>query len=144
MKPIGLVLACSTCRRRFRVLDWKGEERVSCPYGAHPVELRPFQDRARADACPVCGKASFYREKRFPRALGLGLLALGIALSFWTYGLSLAAFAALDAVLYWLLAWRLVCYTCGTEIEGVPPAENQQAFDLHLHERYRSQPAARP
>lgn len=122
--------------------NWEGGERAACPYGAHTVALLPFGGGG-ADRCPLCGKAGFYREKRFPRALGLGSLALGIALSFYTYGLSLAVLAALDAVLYALLPWRLVCYACGTHVEGVPPAPDQKPFDLHLHERYRYERAGR-
>ena len=145
MKALALRLRCPTCTRGLRIRGWTGEERVPCPYGAHVVMLHPpAAERETLDRCPACGQQSLYREKPFPRAAGLSLMGLGIALSFYTYGLSLAAFAALDALLYVLLPWRLACYVCRARIDGAPPTPEQQAFYLHLHERYQHERAARP
>lgn len=86
--------------------------------------------------CPVCGWAYFYLRKDFNKNLGCAILLVGVLLSPKTFGMSLAACALLDYVLYRRLKEVTICYICGTQFRGVPVNPEHKEFDLGLDEGY--------
>ena len=95
------------------------------------------------EACPQCGCREFYRQKNFPRPVGLAIVIIGIALSFFTYGLSLIAVALLDGIIYLFLPWTLVCYQCRTKFRGVAIPKEIRPYDHHTGDRFRYETLAR-
>lgn len=87
--------------------------------------------------CPHCQCREFYRQKTFPRKLGLAVVIVGIALSFFTYGLSLIAVAVLDGIVYLVLPWKQVCYKCKFELSGVTIPKEIKPYDHHTGDRFR-------
>jgi hypothetical protein len=66
--------------------------------------------------------------------MGCTIVAIGAALSPWTWGLSLVACVALD---YWLsrrLREAVVCYRCDTVFRDARPLPRQGEFDLLKHD----------
>lgn len=79
--------------------------------------------------CLVCGNDRFYLMKDFNRGLGLLIFLFGAVTSIWTYGISLAVAAFVDAVLYRDLPFVKSCYICDSEYKGVPIGSRDKAFE---------------
>ena len=97
--------------------------------------------------CRICGCADVWRQKDFPPALGLTLVATAALLSCvaWAYyqplfaiGILMSA-AFVDLVLYACMGDMLVCYRCGARHRQVSMKEEHSRFDLETAERYRQQ-----
>lgn len=88
--------------------------------------------------CPVCGAAHTYRQKDFNRVLGVGLIVLGVALAYFTYGISLVVVTLID----WLLVRRVgevgCCYQCHAQFRKSPIIATMEPFNLSLHDYYRN------
>jgi len=80
--------------------------------------------------CLVCGEDKFYIQKAFSQKAGCMIVAAGAALVPWTYGLSLAACAALDWLLYKMLPSVTVCYICRASYSGLPLDPAHKPYDL--------------
>jgi hypothetical protein len=92
-----------------------------------------------ADACAVCGSDHFYVQKDFDQRIGCLVIAVGAALTPWTYGLSLAACALIDLLLYRSLPDVAKCYVCKATYRGGARNPAHEAFDLHLLEKYEAE-----
>lgn len=126
----GLTLPCPRCGRSIPVGKTAGSadcstcgERIALARRYEPVPTAP-------ETCAVCGSERLYWRKDFNQKLGCALIALGAVLTPWTYGLSLAALALVDLVLYQRLPRVTVCYVCGATYRGVPPHPSHRPFDL--------------
>ena len=106
-------LACGNCRRRYAVA------------GAADLE-----------ECPICGCRRFFRQKAFPRVLGIGLVVVGALLVPFTYGVSLMVLALVDLLIYRAVPLMAVCYLCRAEIRGVPIPDRILPFRHHMAEGY--------
>jgi hypothetical protein len=107
------------------------------------------EDR-EVDSCPVCEGRAFYVRKDLNRTLGLAsVVAVGLvsAVLLWAgreplaYG-ALGAMALADFLIYQLLGFVTVCYSCQAEFRGsyrrtAPP------FDLHTAENLEKEYARR-
>jgi len=82
--------------------------------------------------CCLCGYEDFYLVKDFNRALGVLIFVVGAILSIWTYGLSLAVAAIIDAILYKKLPFIKVCYICDSEYKGFHLSKEDKAFNHTL------------
>lgn len=89
------------------------------------------------EICAICGSSDLYRMKDFNRKLGLFILVLGIALSFFTYGVSLLLVTIIDWWLYKKVGELAVCYKCQALYRGYA-LDNIPAFNLVLFDHYRS------
>ena len=87
--------------------------------------------------CPDCGCPDLYKEKNFPKPLGLFILIVGIVTSFWTYGLSLIGIAIIDGLIYLIVPDQLVCYRCRRVYRDIPIPKDRKGFDHHQAELYR-------
>lgn len=97
--------------------------------------------------CRICGCQDLWRQKDFPPALGLALVAAAAILSCTAYAfyrpllaLGILMVAALfDMVLYSYMGDMLVCYRCGARHRRTAMNEQHPRFDLETAERYRQQ-----
>ena len=106
-------LACDTCRRRYAV-----------------AAAADFEE------CPICGCRRFFRQKAFPRVLGIGLVVAGAILVPFTYGISLMVLALVDLLIYRGVPLMAVCYLCRAEFRGVPVPARMLPFRHHMAEGY--------
>ena len=97
--------------------------------------------------CRICGCEDLWRQKDFPPAMGLALVATAAILSCIAYanyqplvalGILMVA-ALLDMLLYTFMGDMLVCYRCGARHRQTAMAEEHPRFDLETAERYRQQ-----
>jgi len=92
--------------------------------------------------CLACGHAELYTQRDFPRALGLGIVALAALLAPFTHYLSLVLAAVLDALLFRLAPTLVACYVCGARHRGFAPEPRHPRYDLTIAERLRHGPKA--
>lgn len=106
-------LACGNCRRRY-----------------------PVAAAVQFEECPICGCRRFFRQKAFPRVLGIGLVVIGALLVPFTYGVSLMVLALVDLLIYRAVPLMAVCYLCRAEFRGVPIPDRILPFRHHMAEGY--------
>lgn len=102
---------------------------------AEPAALRPGRPIER---CAVCGDTKLFTQKDFNQKLGCVVVAIGAVLVPWTYGLSLAVCAAIDALLYWRLPLATTCYVCSSRYRGVPLNPAHGKYDLMTAQTYEA------
>jgi hypothetical protein len=110
------VVVCPTCRRTW---EFAGEAQ-------------------RLERCCVCGCSRLYRQKAFPRRLGIALVVAGAIASVWTYGLTLVAVFAVDLLIYRFVPEMAVCYLCRAELHGVAVPSRVLPFRHHLAAGYEA------
>ncbi|MBI4971261.1 MAG: hypothetical protein HZC17_05430 [Candidatus Omnitrophica bacterium] len=88
--------------------------------------------------CVLCDYNQFYLTKDFNRGIGLAIFIAGAIASFWTYGISLAVAAVIDALLYKRLAFLKVCYICDTEYKNLPIRKEDKVYDHVIGDLIRS------
>ena len=108
---------CSACGRR------------------HDLHVEVLTESAGLRGCLACGHPELYRQKDFPRGVGLAVVVGAAVLAPFTYYLSLVAAALLDAGLYWIAPDRLGCYACGARHRRFAPEPRHPAFDREIAER---------
>ena len=106
-------LACGSCGRRY-----------------------PVAAAAAFEECPICGCRRFFRQKAFPRVLGIGLVVVGAILVPFTYGVSLMVLALVDLLIYRGVPLMAVCYLCRAEFRGLPIPDRILPFRHHMAEGY--------
>lgn len=143
-----VIFECPNCQRRQKVApdpsngpvwcdecQWKRDEGVGDFSGDH------------LGRCRICGCEDLWRQKDFPPALGLALVATAATLSCVAYafyhhimalGILMVA-ALIDMVLYSWMGDMLVCYRCGARHRQTTMDEKHPRFDLETAERYRQQ-----
>jgi len=115
----------------------------ACDKPLFPEATDAFLSDGTLDQCPACGCAHLFRQKDFNRALGVGLVVVGIALAGFTYGISLVIVAAIDLAIYRLVGEVACCYRCGGQFRGLPRMGDVPPFQLPLHDYYRNLTARR-
>ncbi len=86
-------------------------------------------------ACLACAHPELYTQKDFPRSLGIALVVVAAILAPFTYYVSLAVAALLDAILYVVAPNVVLCYTCHAEHRGFTPTPRHPSFDREIEER---------
>ena len=143
-----LVFSCPRCQCSNVVRDVgvaTGVHCDACDWSREPPEggVRDGQPTE----CLACGCADLWRQKDFPAAIGLTMVALGAILStiawmwyqpLWAIGI-LMGFAAVDLVLFVMMRDVMVCYRCGARHRHVRTDEQTPRFDLEIAERYRQE-----
>ena len=127
-QAIEIRFFCPQCefRNRYKIFDvGEGAVCVRCQ-----KKLTLIQEEADGDfTCFLCGFGHFYLSKDFNRGLGLLIFLAGAVASIWTYGISLAVAAAVDALLYHRLPFVKVCYICESEYKGIPIHPSDKSYD---------------
>lgn len=111
---------------------------VSCKKNLFPHPTHNFKKEAYLDQCPLCGSAHVFRRKDFNQKLGVALIVLGVALAYFTYGVSLLVVTLIDFFLFRRIKEVGICYQCQAEFRNHAPLVNLPAFDLELHDYYQN------
>ena len=117
---------CPLCEYRNRIFVPLADNAL-CLNCKHTV-LKPAQI-SNPFKCLLCEHDHFYLTKDFNRGLGLLIFLVGAIASFWTYGISLAVAAIIDALLYKNLPFLKVCYVCDTEYKNLPILPEDKPYD---------------
>ncbi len=143
-----IIFQCPACQKRVLVTPEPPDAAVRC------VECQWTRDEGRQDfesgqlcRCRICGCEDLWRQKDFPPALGLALVATAATFSCIAWALyhpaiaiGILMFAGLiDMVLYTMMGDMLVCYRCGARHRRTTIHEEHPRFDLETAERYRQQ-----
>lgn len=143
-----IIFQCPVCQQRRRAAPEPVEAAVCCG------ECQWKRDEGGLDfanghlcRCRVCGCGDLWRQKDFPPALGLALVATAAILSCiaWAFykpavAIGILMFAGLiDMVLYTMMGDMLVCYRCGARHRRTTISDEHPRFDLETAERYRQQ-----
>lgn len=116
----------------------------SCDW-SRPVAQGIMQE-GRPAQCVACGNHDLWRQKNFPQALGVAIVAIGAVVSsvfyayymmVWAMG-TLMLVALLDMLLYIWMPDVLVCYRCRTRHLNIN-TEGGADFDHELFEKYRQE-----
>lgn len=121
---------CPHCSQVFKKLLEPGQN-FNCPH-CQKGQWTPPPINFFFKQCLICGCDAFYRQKHFNRKLGCLLLGGGIALTPWTYGLSLPVLALLDWLVRKHVPDSAVCYLCRTEFSDIPIPETFEDFNHFL------------
>ncbi len=131
---------CPHCRhfQEFTLPSFELKACTHCHKEIFPNATELFKESFQFNQCPHCGAAHLYRQKDFNRKLGITLLAVGIGLSFFTYGISLLLVTIIDAWLYKKVGNVGCCYSCKSQFRNSPKVDNLEPFDLELHDYYQN------
>ncbi len=127
---------CPQCKKYQMIEPAEGQE-LKCPHCSHL--WGKFETAALIfERCPCCTCRQFYITKDFNQALGCAVMAIGIVLVPWTYGLSLPVFAAIDWLIYKKIPVVTCCYRCGSEFRGFPAPKDRELkpFMHHIGLKY--------
>ncbi len=125
---------CDKCKQ-YHIVDIKDATPIVCPQCAHPWGTITTLDKV-FDFCPACQARQFYTSKDFNQFIGCSIMAIGIILVPWTYGLSLPVFALIDWLLHKRVPTIANCYKCGSEFRHLPIPKNLKPFMHHIGLKY--------
>ncbi|HKB16087.1 MAG TPA: hypothetical protein VKF62_08470, partial [Planctomycetota bacterium] len=134
---------CPSCRRPVRAETAS----VACPSCGTRLDLATssIPPGGALASCRSCGCPDLYRQKDFPRKVGLAIVgaaallvfvAVASRLPFWAIYVPLLGAAALDAALYLALPEVVVCYRCRAKHRGYATEPRPAPFDPAVHDRY--------
>ena len=144
----NIIFQCPVCQQRCLAAPEPVDTAVRCG------ECQWSRDEGKNDfsgdqlcRCRICGCQDLWRQKDFPPALGLALVATAAFLSCvaWAFYQPLIAIGILmvagliDMILYTMMGDMLVCYRCGARHRRTEIHEEHPRFDLETAERYRQQ-----
>jgi hypothetical protein len=132
---------CPDCSHRFRQSIAFPNPILVCPHCSatplkHPTQT--FTEGTALNQCPICGSSHLYHRKDFSQKLGIVLVVLGVALAYFTYGLSLLVVTLIDFFLFKRTHEVGICYQCQSEFRKSELITQLEPFDLQLFDYYRS------
>lgn len=141
-----LTLICRRCYRREAFRANELPEEFACPRCGETV--RPgAENRLTPEGavrmCLACGCGHLYVEKDFNAKLGCLIMVAAVAL-FLYFGkhqealLFLLGAALADAILYFMVGKRTICYRCLAEHRGFEKNPKHEAYDLGVASRFSS------
>ncbi|MGD8375281.1 MAG: hypothetical protein PVF68_04005 [Acidobacteriota bacterium] len=138
-RGFSVELRCRNCDAALRLLPLDGPA-PPCPGCGAVRDLRlpeALRERGVLERCAACGDPRLYRQKDFPRSLGLAIVVAGMAASLAVLPFSplgayavLFGMALLDGIVYLLLPEVAICYRCGARHRGWDPSVRPAPFDL--------------
>lgn len=132
---------CPVCKGKFSINIKKDDINNShCKQCKKPFNRSLLGELIKTKTvakCPICESGDFWRDKKFPKKLGIVLVIIGAVLVPFTYGMSFIILFLLDMIMWFLLDWRINCYKCESEFTGFSHNDNIKPFDLKLYEYYR-------
>ena len=141
--------ACPRCQRTTRQSLEPGRQ-IRCDGcdWTRPVSSSEFTG-ARPNRCLVCGCTDLWKQKDFPKRVGVlfvVLAAVGSTVCIAQYRPAAAfavllGFALVDLLLYTLMPDVLVCYRCETRFQDLERQREHPRFNLETAERYRQEAA---
>ena len=125
---------CPQCKKYQIIEPFEGKD-LLCPNCSYSWGI--FESEATIfERCPCCTCRQFYVTKDFNQALGCLIMAIGIVLVPWTYGLSLPVFALIDWLIYKKIPVVTCCYRCGSEFRGFVTNKEFKPFMHHIGLKY--------
>lgn len=131
-------------RVRIEAPDWTQLVAVSegGPAEARALRAEHLTTDGGLAGCLHCGHLELYRQKDFPRGLGLAIVVLAAVLAPFTHYASLGVAALLDFVIYRFAPSMTVCYLCHTRHRGFAREPRHPSFDREIEERLKFGPKA--
>jgi hypothetical protein len=146
---ITITARCPHCEETFAAGLFVGQP-LTCARCQKTIAASvPDLEGADAMRCLACPSTELFLRKDFPQRLGVTIVLVGFLGSsiawamhkiFWAYGV-LFATALVDVLLYVLMGNVTECYRCHAQYRGLSPREDQEGFQLEIHEKYRQQAA---
>lgn len=109
----------------------------ACGAPEQPVRVEQAEPDGALRGCLACGHDQLYAARDFPRRLGIAVVVVAALLAPFTYYVSLAVGALVDAALVFVVRRRLHCYSCSAVHHGTPRAEAWPPFQLEVAEVHR-------
>jgi len=143
---------CPSCEEEFVCLLGEDARALSCPHcdlvfegSAVEGSVAEKNVARRLDRCTVCGNTEFYIQKDFNRQLGLMIVLTSFLIIFlimllWDHLVGiyfLFGLAAVDWIVYRMLANVTVCYLCQSVYRGVAPNPEHTGFYLGSEEKFK-------
>lgn len=130
----------STCPKCSVQSEWKYPEEAYCTCSVKRVQFATdaFLNDETLNQCPLCGCAHVYRQKDFNRRIGVALIILGVALAYFTYGISLVAVTAVDWILNRIVGEVGICYQCHAQFRKSSAIPRLETFNLSLFDYYNN------
>ncbi len=125
---------CPKCRTYGR-MDASDGQVLVCPHCQNALGHIKSVEHI-FDQCPICQGRQFYIDKDFNQIIGWIFMGIAIILVPFTYGLSLAVFAAIDFLLRKRIRNMVVCYKCGAEYRGFVIPGHFKIFMHHIGLKY--------
>jgi len=141
---------CPGCDTLIRESFETGLATLKCRSCGAEIKVAPASlEGNNVVRCLVCPSTELFVRKDFPQRLGVAIVVLGFSLSSvaWYHHMILSSFAVLfvtaliDVCLYLFMGDLLECYRCHAQYRGVGNLENEDSFDLEVHEKHRQQTA---
>ena len=143
---LSIILTCRHCSGEI-TLGAEPLNEVECPHcrGRQQVRIPPSLSRTKTvTACSVCGHDELYIQKDFNRQLGLVIVGIGILASTYFFNhrqpfnamASLVITALIDLMIYSLVGFVTVCYSCHAVYRGFERNPQHEPFDLKKLEKY--------
>lgn len=128
----------------MRLSKWESLEHLQCPRceTTIPTQVDEAAKSLQLKHCVICGGKELFRQKLFNRNLGVGIVVLGVIASFFVVPpvLPLVIVGLIDAILFFVLPFMVVCYRCDAEHRGFKAGEDIQNFDHLRAARAKEQP----
>lgn len=145
MSPI-ILFTCRACEAEI-VIGTTPTTEVVCPRCHQHQEVRIPPSLATSKtvtSCVSCGHQDFYIQKDFNRQLGLIIVGIGILSSTYFFNhrepfLAMAALvgtAVIDLIIYSLVGFVTVCYSCHAVYRGFERNPEHEPFDLKKLEKF--------
>lgn len=135
-----VAFACRKCGRPVERPFPSDAPPEPCAACGAPVELdaAALVDGA-ITRCPVCRGEMLFKQRDFRQAIGCAVVLVAAVLAPFTYYVSLAAAALIDALLYALAGEVVICYRipCRAHVRGLPGGPKVLPFDLSIHDYHR-------
>ena len=131
---------CRGCNKRIE-FEFSSDSETQCPLCTKPIKIfltKAISSNSHLDQCLICECEHVYRHRDFNRKLGVALVVIGIALAYFTYGISILVLTAFDFWLYKKVGEVISCYRCGTVYREPPGIDGAEIFNLSLADYYRS------
>ena len=138
--------SCRGCEAEITLAAEPLKEGV-CPSCGKPQELRFPQsliDSNTVSKCVACGHEDLYIQKDFNRQLGLIIVGIGVLSSTYFFNhrepfyamASLVVTALVDLIIYSLVGFVTVCYSCHAVYRGFNRNPQHEPFDLKKLEKF--------
>jgi hypothetical protein len=136
---------CPSCDLPMRISRWETLRDFSCPACKKPIPSHvdeKAQNSGEIDHCLVCKSPHLFRQKLFNRNWGIGIVVAGIIVSFFVSLpiVPLLVVALIDAVLFLVLPFMIVCYRCDAELRGFKVGPEFKPFDHLKAAQVKKQP----
>jgi hypothetical protein len=137
----SLTFDCPNCKALQTLTLDTSVEAIDVPCGGcgKPITFTRL-DQDIIEGCPLCGSFRLYQHKDFNKKIGLIVFLAGVigSIVFYerVYYVPLALALIVDAALYPLFPWMMVCYQCQTELRGWPKNPKLDRFNHEVAAHY--------